>query len=186
MSKSLGNYIGIDEPAREVYGKTMSIPDALIVKYAELVAGMSPEAIEEMEEGLKLGTLHPRIAKAEVARKLVALYHGERAAEEATREFDRIFREKGLPDDINIFMVVDKIAAVDIVWLIKESGGTRSLSEARRLIRQGGVSLDEEVVRDEHAKVSMDQEHLLRVGKRFFRRVKKGVQPRQPFRKSLH
>ncbi len=178
MSKSLGNYIGIDEPAREVYGKTMSIPDALIVKYAELVAGMSPEAIDAMEEGLKLGTLHPRIAKAEVARKLVALYHGERAAEEATREFDRIFREKGLPDDINIFMVVDEIAAVDIVWLIKESGGTRSLSEARRLIRQGGVSLDGEVVRDEHAKVSMDQEHLLRVGKRFFRRVKKGIQPR--------
>jgi len=178
MSKSLGNYIGIDEPAREVYGKTMSIPDALVVKYAELVAGMSPEAIEAMEEGLKLGTLHPRIAKAEVARKLVALYHGERAAEEATREFDRIFREKGLPDDINIFMVVDEVAAVDIVWLIKESEGTRSLSEARRLIRQGGVSLDGEVVRDEHAKVSMDQEHLLRVGKRFFRRVKKGVQPR--------
>lgn len=178
MSKSLGNYIGIGEPAREVYGKTMSIPDALIVKYAELVAGMSPEAIEAMEEGLKLGTLHPRIAKAGVARKLVALYHGERAAEEATCEFDRIFREKGLPDDINVFMVADEIAAVDIAWLIKESGGTRSLSEARRLIRQGGVSLDGEVVRDEHAKVSMDQEHLLRVGKRFFRRVKKGVQPR--------
>ena len=177
MSKSLGNYIGIGEPAREVYGKTMSIPDALIVKYAELVAGMSPEAIEAMEEGLKLGTLHPRIAKAEVARKLVALYHGERAAEEATCEFDRIFREKGLPDDINIFMVVDEMAAVDIVWLIKESGGTKSLSEARRLIRQGGVSLDGEVVRDEYAKISMDREYLLRVGKRFFRRVKKNAQP---------
>ena len=177
MSKSLGNYIGIGEPAREVYGKTMSIPDALIVKYAELVAGMSPEAIETMEEGLKLGTLHPRIAKAEVARTLVALYHGERAAEEATCEFDRIFREKGLPDDINLFMVVEEMSTVDIVWLIKESGGTRSLSEARRLIRQGGVSLDGEVVRDEYAKISMDREYLLRVGKRFFRRVKKNAQP---------
>ncbi len=177
MSKSLGNYIGIGEPAREVYGKTMSIPDALIAKYAELVAGMSPEAIEAMEEGLKLGTLHPRIAKAEVARKLVALYHGERAAEEATCEFDRIFREKGLPDDINLFMVADEMTAVDIVWLLKESGGTRSLSEARRLIRQGGVSLDGEVVRDEYAKILMDREYLLRVGKRFFRRVKKNAQP---------
>ncbi|HWR21242.1 MAG TPA: tyrosine--tRNA ligase, partial [Verrucomicrobiae bacterium] len=177
MSKSLGNYIGIGEPAREVYGKTMSIPDALIVKYAELVAGMSPEAIEAMEEGLKLGTLHPRIAKAEVARKLVALYHGERAAEEATCEFDRIFREKGLPDDINLFMVADEMTAVDIAWLIKESGGTRSLSEAKRLIRQGGVSLDGEVVRDEYAKILMDREYLLRVGKRFFRRVKKNAQP---------
>ena len=176
MSKSLGNYIGIEEPAKEVYGKTMSIPDALIVKYAELVAGMSPEAIAAMDEGLKLGTLHPRTAKAEVARKLVALYHGERAGEEATREFDRIFREKGLPDNINVF-IVDEISAVDVVWLIKESGGARSLSDARRLIRQGGVSLDGEVVRDEHAKMSVDQEHLLRVGKRFFRKVKKNAQP---------
>src|SRR5574337_1561088 len=117
------NYIGIDEPAREVYGKTMSIPDALIVKYAELVAGMPPDAIEAMEEGLKLGTLHPRSAKADVARRLVALYHGEQAADEAAHEFDRIFREKRLPDDINIFVVVDEIAAVDIVWLIKEAGG---------------------------------------------------------------
>jgi tyrosyl-tRNA synthetase len=177
MSKSLGNYIGIEEPAKEVYGKTMSIPDALIVKYAELVAGMSPEAIAAMDEGLKLGTLHPRTAKAEVARKLVALYHGDQAGEEATREFDRIFREKGLPDNIDVF-IVDEISAVDVVWLIKESGGARSLSDARRLIRQGGVSLDGEVVRDEYTKVSMDQEHLLRVGKRFFRRVKKNAQPR--------
>lgn len=179
MSKSLGNYIGIDEPAREVYGKTMSIPDALIVKYAELVAGMPPEAIKAMEEGLKLGTLHPRSAKADVARKLAALYHGEQAANEAAHEFDRIFREKRLPDDINIFVVIDDIATVDLVWLIKESGGAKSLSEARRLIRQSGVSLDGEVLRDEYAKVPMDQEHVLRVGKRFFRRIKKSIQPRK-------
>jgi tyrosyl-tRNA synthetase len=176
MSKSLGNYIGIDEPAREVYGKAMSIPDGLIVKYAELVAGMPLDAVEAMEEGLKRGTLHPREAKANLARKLVALYRGERAAEEAAIEFDRIFREKRLPDDISVFIVEDEIAAVDIVWLIKESGGTKSLSEARRLIRQGGVSLDGEVMRDEYAKVSMDHEHLLRVGKRFFRKVQKRVQ----------
>lgn len=179
MSKSLGNYIGIDEPAREVYGKTMSIPDALIVKYAELAAGMPPEVVEAMEEGLKLGTLHPRMAKADVAKRLVSLYHGERVAEEAALEFDRIFREKRLPDDLNCFIVGDEIAVVDIVWLIKESGGARSLSEARRLIRQGGVGLDGRVVRNEYAKVPMDQEHVLRVGKRFFRRVKKGVQPRK-------
>lgn len=177
MSKSLGNYIGIDEPAREVYGKAMSIPDELIVKYAELVAGMSPEAVEAMDEALKLGTLHPRAAKAEVAWKLVALYRGEQAAEEAAIEFDRMFREKRLPDEISLFAVEDERAAVDLVWLIKESGGTKSLSEARRLIRQGGVSLDGQVVRDECARVSLDCEHLLKVGKRFFRRVKKSVQP---------
>lgn len=177
MSKSLGNYIGIDEPAREVYGKTMSIPDELIVKYAELVAGVSLEAVEAMKEGLKLGTLHPRTAKADVAGKLVALYRGERVAEEAALEFDRMFREKRLPDEIGLFMVEGGTAAVDIVWLIKESGGTKSLSEARRLIRQGGVSLDGQVVRDERALVPLDREHLLKVGKRFFRRVKKNVQP---------
>src|SRR5574337_948365 len=105
MSKSLGNYIGIDEPAREVYGKAMSIPDELIVKYAELVAGMAPEAVEAMSEGLKCGVVHPRTAKAELAGKLVALYRGERAAEEAAVEFDRIFREKKLPDVILEFQV---------------------------------------------------------------------------------
>lgn len=177
MSKSLGNYIGIDEPAREVYGKAMSIPDELIVKYAELVAGMLPEAVETMNEGLKLGTLHPRAAKAEVAGKLVALYRGEQAAEEAALEFDRMFRDKRLPDEISLFAVEDERSAVDLVWLIKESGGTKSLSEARRLIRQGGVSLDGQVVRDESARVSLDCEHLLKVGKRFFRRVKKSVHP---------
>jgi tyrosyl-tRNA synthetase len=179
MSKSLGNYIGIDEPAREVYGKAMSIPDQLIVKYAELVAGMSPEAVEAMGEGLTLGTLHPRNAKAELAGKLVALYHGERAAEEAAIEFDRIFRDKRLPDEIGLFIVEDGRATVDIVWLIKESGGTKSLSEARRLVRQGGVSIDGQVVRDEYAKVSMDREYLLKVGKRFFRRVKKSGHPQK-------
>ncbi|MBZ0160858.1 MAG: tyrosine--tRNA ligase [bacterium] len=179
MSKSLGNYIGIDEPAREVYGKAMSIPDGLIIKYAELAAGMSPEAVEAMEEGLKLGVLHPRTAKADVAGKLVALYYGEQVAEDAALEFDRIFRDKRLPDDINVFIVADEMATIDIVWLIKESEGARSLSEARRLIRQGGVSLDGEVVRDEHTKIPMDQEHVLRVGKRFYRRVKKSVQPQK-------
>ena len=179
MSKSLGNYIGIDEPAREVYGKAMSIPDELMMKYAELVAGISPEAVEAMDEGLKLGTIHPRTAKAELARKLVALYHGEPAADEAALEFDRIFRDKRLPDEIGLFIVDDERAAVDLVWLIKESGGTKSLSEARRLIRQGGVSVDGQVVRDEYAKVSMDREYLLKVGKRFFRRVKKNGHPKE-------
>ena len=179
MSKSFGNYIGIDEPAREVYGKAMSIPDELMMKYAELVAGISPEAVEAMDEGLKLGTIHPRTAKAELARKLVALYHGEPAADEAALEFDRIFRDKRLPDEIGLFIVDDERAAVDLVWLIKESGGTKSLSEARRLIRQGGVSVDGQVVRDEYAKVSMDREYLLKVGKRFFRRVKKNGHPKE-------
>lgn len=179
MSKSLGNYIGIDEPAREVFGKAMSIPDELIVKYAELVAGMSPEAVEAMDEGLKAGTLHPRTAKVELAKRLAALYRGEPAAEEAATEFDRIFREKRLPDEIDLFIIEDAKVDVDIAWLIKESGGTKSLSEARRLIRQGGVSLDGEVVRNETLKVPMEREHLLKVGKRFFRRVKKSRQPKE-------
>jgi tyrosyl-tRNA synthetase len=176
MSKSLGNYIGIDESAREIYGKTMSIPDALIVRYADLAAGMPPEAVEAIERGLRDGSLHPRQAKADVAKRLVALYHEEQAAEEAALEFDRIFRDKGRPDDIEIFVVADipVTGAVDVAILVKNSGGAKSLSDARRLIRQGGVSLDGQVVRDENMVVRMDQEHLLRVGKRFFRRINRG------------
>ena len=176
MSKSLGNYIGIDEPAREIYGKTMSIPDSLIVRYADLAAGMPPEAVEAIERGLRDGSLHPRNAKADVAKRLVALYHGEQVAGEAAVEFDRIFRDKGRPDDIEIFAVADipVTGGVDVAILVKNSGGAKSLSDARRLIRQGGVSLDGQVVRDEHMIVRMDQEHLLRVGKRFFRRINRG------------
>jgi tyrosyl-tRNA synthetase len=182
MSKSLGNYIGIDEPAREIYGKTMSIPDPLIVRYAELAVGMSLEAVEAMRRGLEGGSLHPRAAKAEVAKALATLYHGEQAAEEAALEFDRVFKEKGLPDDIPVFEVPEGHVdlgegtrnSVPIAWLIATSGGTRSLSEARRLIRQGGVSLDGQVVLDEHLHVPMEREHLLKVGKRFFRRIRKG------------
>jgi tyrosyl-tRNA synthetase len=187
MSKSLGNYIGIDEPAREMYGKTMSIPDTLIVRYANLAAEMPPQAVEVIERGLRDGSLHPRQAKVDVAKNLVALYHGEQAADEAAGEFDRIFREKGLPDDIDVFVVTEIPASsageaaltVPIPWLMKESGGAKSLSEARRLIRQGGVSLDGQVVRDEQMFVRMDQEHLLRIGKRFFRRIRMGFEPRK-------
>ena len=178
MSKSLGNYIGIDEPAREIYGKTMSIPDPLIVRYAELAAGMSLEAVEAIRRGLEEGSLHPRATKSEVAKKLVALYHGEQAAEEAALEFDRIFKEKGLPEIVPEFEagVED---TVTLALLIKASGGAKSSSEAKGLIRQGGVSLDGQVVWDEYFKVKMDQELLLKVGKRFFRRIKKGPSPRK-------
>ncbi len=187
MSKSLGNYIGIDEPAREIYGKTMSIPDRLILRYAELAAGMSLEAVQVIQRGLEDGGLHPRAAKAEVAGRLVALYHGEQAAEDAALEFDRIFREKGLPDDIEVFEVPDDHIdqeegirnTVSIAWLIATSGGTKSISEAKRLIRQGGVSLDGQAVLDEHLRVAMDREHLLKVGKRFFRRIRKGPETRK-------
>ena len=181
MSKSLGNYIGIDESAREIYGKTMSIPDSLIVRYADLAAGMPPEAVEAIERGLRDGSLHPRKAKADVAKRLVALYHEEQAAEEAASEFDRIFREKGLPDEIPEFLVpeghIDQEEGVEntvpLALLIAQSGGTTSISEAKRLIRQGGVSLDGEVVRDQYYRVPMDREYTLKVGKRFFRRIKR-------------
>jgi tyrosyl-tRNA synthetase len=186
MSKSLGNYIGIDEPAKEIYGKTMSIPDSLIVKYAELAAGMLVEAVEAIHRGLGDGSLHPRAAKAEVAKKLVTLYHGEQAAEEAAVEFDRIFRENGLPDEIPVYVITEgeldqeegREDSVPLALLIARSRGTKSISEAKRLIRQGGVSLDGEIVRDEYFQVHVDREHLLRVGKRFFRRIKKGFNPR--------
>jgi tyrosyl-tRNA synthetase len=179
MSKSLNNYIGVTEPPREIYGKAMSIPDSLIVRYAELAAAMPPEEVQALQKGLSEGTLHPRVAKASVARSLVACYHGARAAEQAAREFDRVFRDKGLPDETPLFEVPEPRIdsgggsgeTVPLVWLIMASGGTKSLSEARRLIRQGGVSLDGEVVLDESTRVPMDRDHLLKVGKRFFRKI---------------
>ena len=100
MSKSLGNYIGIDEEPKEMYGKAMSIPDELMMRYFMLVTDMPIEEQEDMEKRLESGELHPRDAKMQLARTIVRLYHGEEAALEAEEEFKRVFQQRALPTDI--------------------------------------------------------------------------------------
>ena len=171
MSKSLGNYVGIDEPPREMFGKMMSVPDSLMLRYYELLSDISPEDLAKLTRDLESGAKHPRDAKEELAREITARYHGDAAAADAAREFAHIFREGGLPEEIEEAVLT---AATDRVWLPKvlmEAGLTASTSEARRLISQGGVQVDGEKITDVNAEMPTGQAFLLQVGKRRFKRV---------------
>jgi tyrosyl-tRNA synthetase len=175
MSKSLGNYIGIDEPPDTIFGKTMSIPDSLIVRYMELATAIPREEIAAIQTGLAEGSVHPRDAKARVARVLVAQYHSRDAAEASARRFAETFSTRVFPADAPVVNppvgLVEAEGQMWLVHLIVEAGAAPSRSEARRLIRQGGVEVDGEVVRDENSRLRLDRERRIQVGKRRFFRV---------------
>jgi tyrosyl-tRNA synthetase len=166
MSKSLNNYVGIDEPASEQYGKLMSISDALMWRYFEL---LSRRSISELAA---LRAEHPKKAKSELAKEIVARYHGPEAARLAEEQFEQVHARRELPDEIEEREVA-RDAGADSVPLAKtlaQLGLASSGSEARRLIAQGGVSVEGARVADPNAKLSPGV-HLLKVGKRKFTRV---------------
>ncbi|MHC5210054.1 MAG: tyrosine--tRNA ligase [Planctomycetota bacterium] len=166
MSKSLGNAIGLTDSPREMYGKTMSVPDALIADYARAATDLADE---------DLAGLSPRDAKAKLARAIVTLYHDSEQAEAAAQEFDRIFRDKGLPDEIQESTLPEDLVEQDGVWLVRvltQVGLAPSSSAARRLIKEGGVRIDGERVGDEQQRLPRDSEQLIQVGKRRFHRVR--------------
>jgi len=167
MSKSLGNYIAVLDSPRDMFGKVMSIPDELIVRYYRYATFASAAEAEAMESALREGTLHPRDAKALVAERLVARYHGEEAAFAARQEFDRMFRHKQLPDDIETVTLQLPMPLVDALVAV---GIVPSKSEARRLIAQGGVYVNGDRVSDLAAHLSSG-EHIVKVGKRRFVRI---------------
>jgi tyrosyl-tRNA synthetase len=174
MSKSLGNYIGIDEPPREIYGKAMSIPDGLIERYLALGTGLPDEELDRVRSGLADGSLHPRDAKARLAYELVRTYHSASAAEAAAAEFDRVFRRHEAPDEAPELLPPPEAVREGRAWLprlLVLAGMATSLSEARRLVRQGGVAVDGEVVKDEDLGVPVDRPHLIRAGRRRYVRV---------------
>jgi tyrosyl-tRNA synthetase len=169
MSKSLGNYVGIAEPPREMFGKLMSTTDALMMRYYELLSRISNEALVLLREDIADGTHHPKAAKEALAREIVARYHGEEAAARAQEEFDRMFRAKGLPDDIAEAVAAPGDLLVDIV---RAAGLVASAGAARRLIGQGGVRVDGVKVEDTRMAVAADC--MVQVGKRKFLRVRVG------------
>ncbi len=171
MSKSLGNYVGIDEAPGVMFGKIMSISDPLMLRYFELLTDIPPGELARLREDLAQGGRHPRQVKEELALELVTRYHGQDAALEAAQEFARIFRDKGLPEEIE---EVDLKAAGSKLWLPKamvDAGLAGGTSEARRLITQGGVQVDGEKVTDANLELAAGNSYLLKVGKRRFKRV---------------
>ncbi|HEQ60264.1 MAG TPA: tyrosine--tRNA ligase [Firmicutes bacterium] len=171
MSQSLGNYVGITEPPREMFGKLMSIPDGLIVDYLTLLTDVPMEEIEQLERSMKEGA-NPRDVKARLAREIITLYHDAGAAREAEEEFNRMFREKGLPDEIPEFEVASEGGTIPLFKVLGQTGLCRSNSDARRQIQQGAVSINGERVGDVEAALSAGAEVLLKVGKRRFGKVR--------------
>lgn len=174
MSKSLGNYIGINEPPEEIYGKAMSIPDELMGMYYDLATDLPLEEKKRVEEGLRTGTLHPRDAKRRLAWQLVRQYHGEEAARMAEEKFDLVFRKGDIPDDIPEIEISSKDLVNGRIWaykLVASLGLAQSNSEAKRLISQGAVRIGDERVDDPELDVAVRNGMVVRVGKRKFARV---------------
>jgi tyrosyl-tRNA synthetase len=165
MSKSTGNYIGIDEPPEEMYGKVMSLPDHVMLDYFTLVTRYTPDQINPIRDGLAHGSLHPRDVKMELAREIVSIFHGDAAARGAEEHFRTVFQERELPPDMPTHVVE---APINIVDLLATSGLASSKGEARRLIQQGGVRLDGNKVSSIERLVTVEKDAVLQVGKRKF------------------
>ena len=171
MSKSLNNYIGITEPPNEIYGKTLSIPDNLIYTYFLLTTDVTFEKLEEIKTILEDGKSNPRDVKRELARTLVRLYHDEDAARKAEEEFDRVFIKKDIPDDIRELTLDMANGGFGVVDLMIEASLVSSKSEARRLIQQGGVKVDNEKIADVNERVRKNDPFIVQVGKRKFIKI---------------
>lgn len=163
MSKSLGNYIGITETPNEIFGKTMSISDTLMIRYYEL---LTSEPLAEIK------ALHPMEAKKKLARLIVARFYGEKEAGAAEEHFTSVFKKGELPQEIETISL-DR-GDLPLIDLLAETKLAPSRSEAKRLIQQGGVSVDGETLTDEKTKISLANERTIKVGKRKFLRVKNG------------
>lgn len=170
MSKSLGNYIGIDEEPKEMYGKAMSIPDELMMRYFMLVTDMPIEEQEDMEKRLESGELHPRDAKMQLARTIVRLYHGEEAALEAEEEFKRVFQQRALPTDIPEYAMDAPTEPIFVPQFCTDAGLTASNGEARRSIKAGAFKVNGEKYTEEN--LTLEDGMIVQVGKRKFVKIK--------------
>jgi tyrosyl-tRNA synthetase len=177
MSKSLGNAIGIREAPEEMYGKTMSIPDRVLVGWVRCVAPGRAD-LQRAADELESGDGSPRDLKAALARHVVARFHGEGAASAAESHFDRLFRQHRPPADVPRHRLpASEAGGVGLAAALEALGVARSRGEARRLIRQGGVRVDEARIEEADFKLAPEREYLVQVGKRRFARILVGAPP---------
>lgn len=177
MSKSLGNYIGLSEPPDEMYGKLMSIPDGLMIKYLRLTTDVPCDEIAEIEKGIGDGSVHPKSAKMRLAREIVTMYHSPEAAWDAEQRFERVFRDHVLPEDmpeVHIGEFAREDGRFDIVGVMVSCGSASTRTSARSLIRQGAVELGGTVITPAELTplVPIEDNATLQVGKRRFVRLR--------------
>lgn len=171
MSKSLGNYVGITDPPREMYGKIMSISDDLMLRYYELLSHISIGELDSLKAGLRDSTIHPKRAKENLALEIVARYWSEEEALKARDEFDQVFRQRGLPDEIPSCDLGWEEEEMWVPKIMKLSGLAASTGEAMRLIKQGGVAINERKLDNSDARLPAG-EYLFKVGKRRFLKIR--------------
>lgn len=171
MSKSLGNYIGIDEPGNEIYGKTMSIPDELIYRYFELITDVDAKELKSIKDQLTGGQVNPRDVKKYLGRTLVRMYHGDEQVDAAEKAFENLFVKKDVPDEMPEMKIDQDAMRIDDLMVLTKTADSKGA--ARRLVQGGGVSIDGEKIKDPFLEIIMDGEKVLKVGKRKFVRVVK-------------
>lgn len=170
MSKSLGNYIGVSEPANEIFGKVMSVSDDLMWRYYDLLSFRSTEEIAVFRQDIA-GGRNPRDVKVLLAQELVGRFHGQAAAEAALADFESRFRQGGVPEDLQDTVLDTAGAGIAIAQALKAAGLTGTTSEALRMIDQGGVRLDGDKVSDRGLMLAAGVSVVAQVGKRKFARL---------------
>lgn len=171
MGKSFNNYIAVFDTPSDKYGKVMSIPDNLILNYFNYATKVDPDEINKIKEDIDSGA-NPKYIKQRLAREIVSLYHGEEIAQNAENEFNKIFSQKEIPTDIETLILTEM--PVWIIKLLTDSKLCTSSSEARRMIKQGAVSLNNEKITDENLQLEISEEVVIKVGKRKFLKLIKG------------
>jgi tyrosyl-tRNA synthetase len=172
MSKSLNNYIGVTDPPSQIFGKTMSIPDSLMMKYFALLTGMPKYEIDKIRDGLTSNILHPRDVKKRLAKILVEMFYNKKEADATEIEFERIFKQGQLPSEmLRVAINPADINPDGTIWLPKAMDIAEivdSTSEAVRLIEQGGVEIDGIQIKDKNTKIKLDKDVIIKAGKRRF------------------
>lgn len=171
MSKSYDNYIGVTEPAGEIYGKIMSVSDDMMLRYYELLSSVSMNELKQLQKNVKSGKAHPMEAKRALAREIVTRYHGDKAAQEAENHFNKRFSDRKPLEEMADDETIDAYEMTEPMPLFKVVAGFRgvSSSEAIRMIKGGAVRIMDEKVSDTQYMVTHDRDKVIRVGKKFFR-----------------
>ena len=171
MSKSLGNYIGINEPGDEIFGKIMSISDDLMIRYYELLSDMPLAELDQIKAGLKDRSLHPMATKKALGREIVSRFHGSGAGEAAEENFVKRFKDNEIPDEMPQVAYSLTDGSVLLAKAMTEAGLTKSNGEGRRAIDGGGVKLNGEKVSDTNLELTAAGEYIVQIGKRRFARI---------------
>jgi len=171
MSKSYGNYVGIDEPPDVMFGKLMSISDELMIKYYELLSDITIEQLNSLKEDIQNGTAHPRDAKVSFAKEMITRFHSKEAADGAHENFDKMFRDKEVPEDIEVVTMKKSEIGAWLPKLLATIGMVTSTSEGKRMIQQGGVHINGAKVTTDEMSFDGLSELVIKVGKRKFKKV---------------